>query len=199
MPICEGCGARVDEVHIQRRKERLDLAARYRPAAIKVLILDATPPVRAEDYFYLATKDRSTRSLAGRMYFDELAKCMGAARATETDEVATLGEFRNRGFALGYAVECPMENAGELHHALRRLAPTVVKRVQYSLQPNYVVPVSKGTKELIRLFGLVGWGDRLVLDKGGPFVDPYLGDPQRQAVFETSFGERVSKALASLA
>jgi hypothetical protein len=198
MPICEGCGMRVDDAHISRRKERLDLAARFRPATIKVLILDATPPVRTEDYFYLAAKDRSTRSVAGRMYFDELAKCMGTSRGAETDEAVTLGEFRSRGFALGYAVECPLENPGELHHALRRLAPTVVKRVQYSLQPTYVVPVSKGTKELIRLFGLVGWGDRLVLDKGGPFVDPYLGDPQRQAVFETSFGDRVNKALVAL-
>jgi len=189
---------RVDEAHIARRKGRLDLAARFRPASIKVLILDATPPVRSEDYFYLAAKDRSARSVAGRMYFDELAKCMGASRGQESDEVATLGEFRSRGFALGYAVECPLENPGELHHALRRLAPTVVKRVQYSLRPTYVVPVSKGTKELIRLFGLVGWGDRLVLDKDGPFVDPYLGDPQRQAVFETSFGDRVHKALAAL-
>jgi hypothetical protein len=51
---------------------------------------------------------------------------------------------------------------------------------------------------LIRLFGLIGWGDRLVLDKGGPFVDPYLGDPQRQAVFATSYGDRICKALGEL-
>jgi len=85
-----------------------------------------------------------------------------------------------------------------LLNALRRLAPTIVKRVQYLLQPTYIVPISKGTEELIRLFGLIGWGDRLVLDKGGPFVDPYLGDPERQAVFATSFGDRINKALAGL-
>jgi hypothetical protein len=95
-------------------------------------------------------------------------------------------------------VECPFENEGELHAALRRLAPTALKRVQYSLKPSYVVPLGTATKELIRLFGLIGWGDHLVLDNAGPFVDPYLGDPQKQMQFKTAFGERISKALAAL-
>jgi hypothetical protein len=197
MPICEGCGARVDEAHVQRRKDRLDLAARFRPTQIKVLILDSAPRGPEADYFYLAAKDRSVRSVAARMYFDELVKTMGNA-ITRIDEILCLNEFRKYGFFVSYAVECPIENRGELHNALRKLAPTIVKRVQYFLQPAYIVPISQATQELIRLFGLVGWGDRLVLDKGGPFVDPYLGDPERQAVFATSFGNRISKALAAL-
>jgi hypothetical protein len=95
-------------------------------------------------------------------------------------------------------VECPFESEGELHAALRRLAPTALKRVQYSLKPNYIVPINDPTKELIRLFGLIGWGDRLILDKAGPFVDPYLGDPQKQATFGTGFGDRINKALTAL-
>ena len=197
MAICEGCGARVDEAHVQRRKERLELAARFRPTKIKVLVLDSAPRGAAEDYFYRAVSDRTVRSVTGRMYFDELVKCMGT-KIAKIDEILSLNEFRNKGFFLNYGVECPIENKGELLNALRRLAPTIVKRVQYLLQPTYIVPISKGTEELIRLFGLIGWGDRLVLDKGGPFVDPYLGDPERQAVFATSFGDRISKALAAL-
>jgi hypothetical protein len=197
MPVCEGCGARVDEAHILRRKERLDLAARFRPLQIKVLLLNSAPPALEEDYFYRAAKDRSTRSVAARMYFDELVKCMGA-KTSAIDEILSLQEFRKRGFFLIHAVECPIENEGELHNAMRKLAPTIVKRVQYSFQPTYIVPISRPTQELIRLFGLIGWGDRLVLDKGGPFIDPYLGDPQRQAVFATSYGDRICKALGEL-
>ncbi len=113
-------------------------------------------------------------------------------------EEGILTEFRRKGYFLTYAVECPFDNEGELHAALRRLAPTALKRVQYSIKPSYVVPISTPTKELIHLFGLIGWGDRLVLDGAGPFVDPYLGDSRKQAQFGTAFGDRISKALAVL-
>lgn len=198
MPVCEGCGTRTDDLHIQRRAERIELAGRQRPAEIRVLFLDAAPPARAEDFFYQATKDRATRSVSARAYFDELVKAAGVGLASSAQEEAALADFRRRGFFLSYAVECPFESEGELHAALRRLAPTALKRVQYSLKPNYIVPLSEPTKELIRLFGLIGWGDRLILDKTGPFVDPYLGDPKKQATFGTGFGGRIGKALEAL-
>lgn len=198
MPVCEGCGTRTDDVHIQRRAERIELAARQRPVEIRVLFLDGAPPARAEDFFYQPAKDRSTRSLASRSYFDQLVKAAGVTAGTAAQEESALADFRRRGFFLSYAVECPFESEGELHAALRRLAPTALKRVQYSLKPNYIVPLGDATKELIRLFGLIGWGDRLILDKTAPFVDPYLGDPHKQATFGTGFGDRISKALAAL-
>ena len=147
---------------------------------------------------YQPAKDRSTRSLAWRNYFDQLVKAAGVTAGTAAQEESALADFRRRGFFLSYAVECPFESEGELHAALRRLAPTALKRVQYSLKPNYIVPLGDATKELIRLFGLIGWGDRLILDKTAPFVDPYLGDPQKQATFGTGLGDRISKALAAL-
>ncbi len=198
MPVCEGCGTRTDDAHIQKRAERIELALRQRPVEIRVLILDAAPPVRAEDFFYQPAKDRGTRSIASRVYFDELMKATGSLAAAVTQEEPALSDFRRRGFFLSYAVECPFESEGELHAALRRLAPTALKRVQYSLKPNYIVPINDPTKELIRLFGLIGWGDRLILDKAGPFVDPYLGDPQKQATFGTGFGDRINRALTAL-
>jgi hypothetical protein len=73
-----------------------------------------------------------------------------------------------------------------------------LKRIQEVYKPTYVVPLSQPTQELIRLFGLIGWGERLVLDKGGPFVDPYLGNPKRQAEMGTAFGEKIKKSLAAL-
>lgn len=198
MPVCEGCGTRADEAHIQSRAERIELASRYRPTQIKVLFLDAAPPLKREDFFYRSMKDRSGRSLASRMYFDEMVRAMGSPVNASLQEEASLGEFRRRGFFLSYAVECGFSNDAELQSGLRRLAPTALKRVQYSLQPNYIVPLGNATNELIRLFGLIGWGDRLILDKTGPFSDPYLGDPQKQAARGTAYGDRISKALVAL-
>lgn len=198
MPVCEGCGTRTDESHVQRRGRRHELAAKYRPASVKVLFLDGAPPARPEDYFYAATADRSIRSLSGRMYFDELVKCMSAGLPANTAEEMALAEFKKRRFFLAYAIECPFEDQPDPQGALRRFAPNAMKRVQSDYAPSYVVPLSASTAELIRLFGFIGWGDRLILSGGGPFVDPYLGDPKKQATFGTGYGERIKKVLATL-
>jgi hypothetical protein len=198
MPVCDACGARTDEDHVRRRVQRLELATRYRPVHIKILLLDGAPPARLEDFFYQAAKDRSTRSLASRMYFDELVKCAGISAGPDLREETALTDFQRRGFFLTSAVECPFEDQSDPGGALRRLAPTVMKRVQTSYNPSYVVPLSPPTRDLIRLFGLVGWGDRLVLNNGAPFSDPYLGDPKRQAEAGTAFGGRIKRLLAGL-
>lgn len=198
MPVCEGCGTRTDDAHVERRAQRLALAAKHRPASIKVLFLDGAPPPRPEDFFYAATQDRSVRSLSARMYFDELVKCTNAGLPANTAEGSALAEFKSRRFFLSYAVECPFEEQADPQGTLRRYAPNTMRRVQSDYQPSYVVPLSSSTVELIRLFGLVGWGDRLILNGGGPFVDPYLGDPKKQSTFGTGYGDRIKKLLAML-
>jgi hypothetical protein len=197
MAICEGCGTRADEAHIRRRAERAELAQKFRPAQFRVLFLDGAPPARIEDYFYHAAPDRSVRSVASRIYFDELLKCMVVPPSPGTREDSALADFKRNSFYLTYALECPFEEQTDPQTAMRRSAPSAVKRVQ-ALDPSYIVPISPPTQDLIRLFGLIGWGDRLVLNNGGPFVDPYLGDPQKQALYGTAFGERIRKILSVL-
>ena len=197
MAVCEGCGSRVDEAHLQRRTARSDLAKRFQPVRIRTLFLDGAPPPRLEDYFYNAAKDRATRSAVSRSYFDELLKATAAPTSLDIREESALGDFQRRGFFLFSALECPFEEQHDPASALRRAAPTAIKRVQ-SLDPSYIVPLTPPAQELIRLFGLIGWGDRLILSNGGPFVDPYLGDPQKQAMYGSAFGDRIRKLLAVL-
>jgi hypothetical protein len=196
MPICEGCGTRADEAHTRRRTQRAELSRRFRPAHLRVLFLDGAPPARIEDYFYHAAIDRSVRSVASRAYFDQLLKCLAVPPRPGTLEEAALADFQRGGFFLTSALECPFEEQTDPQNALRRSAPSAVKKVQ-ALDPSYIVPISPPTQELIRLFGLIGWGDRLVLHNGGPFVDPYLGDPAKQAIHATAFGEPIRKILAA--
>jgi hypothetical protein len=197
MPVCDGCGSTVDEAHIRRRIERLELATRFRPIHIQVLLLDAAPPARVEDYFYRAALDVSARSLASRMFFDELAKCAGHSASGELNEEVVLAEFQRRGFFLAYGVECPLEEVSDPEQALNRLGPTVVRRIQSSYKPKFVAPLGQSMAELIPLFELSGLSDRLILNGGGPFVDPFLGDPQNQAEFGTALGDRLTSALSS--
>jgi hypothetical protein len=198
LPACEGCGTRTDDAHIARRTERLEFASRFRPDRIRVLLLDGAPPFRLEDYFYRAAPNRADRALGARRYLDELMKSAGVSVSSDSKESSLLSEFQRKGFFVTYAVECPFEEQDDPKAGLRRLAPTVLKRVQSVFDPAYVVPISQPTSELIRLFGMVGWGDRLVLDNGLPFIDPYLADPKRHGGIGTSLGDRIKKALAHL-
>jgi hypothetical protein len=183
VPVCDGCGARVDEEHIRRRIERLEMATRFRPIHISVLLIDGAPPPRAEDFYYAVGADHSARSSAGQAYFEELAKLTGVAAGPHAESETVLAEFQRRGYFLTSAVECAVDGAEDLNAAVKRLAATVLRRVQTSYRPKHVALISAATCELIEPFRAAGWGDRLILDEGAPFaVD--------------SIGERLAGALA---
>ena len=171
MATCDGCGAQVDDAHIRQRIERLELATRFRPIHISVLLIDAAPTVRFEDYFYRATNDRSERSPASRTYFDELMKCADAAPGPGMSEEAALAEFQRHGFFLIGAVECAVGGERELANAIERAAPAVLRRVNVSYKPKSVALLSPHTQVLVPMFQGNGWGERLILDDGKPFAD----------------------------
>lgn len=185
MPVCDGCGRNVDEAHIRRRIERLEMATRFRPVHIGALLIDAAPPTNAQDFFYAVGRD-GARSAAGDTYFNALAKLTGT-RIGSADASAepVLTEFQRRGFFLTSAAECPVDDTRDLSAAVRRLAPTVLRRVQVSYKPKHVVLISEATSELIDAFRTGGWADRLILDGAAPFAAESIGD-------------RVSAALQSL-
>jgi hypothetical protein len=198
MSVCDGCGAEVTDEHVRQRIERLEFSSRFRPIRIQVLFIDAAPPTRPEDFFYRPVLDRSIRSVGSRMFFDEMARSVGIAPGPDLKEQAVLTEFQRRNYFLAYAIECPVEGHAEQEAAVRNLAPTIQKRVQSSYKPKYILPLSQPTTDLVSLFQLIGWADRVVLDKGGPFIDPFLGDPQNQAEFGTNLGDRLHQALSRL-
>jgi hypothetical protein len=183
MPLCDGCGAPVDESHVRSRIERLEQATRFRPIHIQALLLAAAPPLEPQDDFYRAPRSAS-RSAASQTFFDQLAKCIGRKPGDATEEESLLAEFQRRGFYLAYAVECPSESFAPLAAAITKLAPRVLLRVNTSYKPKFVVPISPALQPLIALFQANSWADRLILQNGAPFADP-------------SFGDSVSKALAS--
>jgi hypothetical protein len=184
MPICDGCLAEARDTHSRERIERLELATRFRPIHIQVLLIDAAPPARLEDFFYRAAKDRAVRSAESRIYFDRLTQSARAAPGSEIEEEAALADFQRRGLFLAYAVECPVEDWGELRKTVGHLAPTMVKRIRASYKPRHVALLGEPLEELIPVFEEAGFGDRLILDRAKPFA--------------ASFGERIARALTGL-
>jgi hypothetical protein len=184
MPICDGCGARVDDAHIRQRIERLELATRFRPVHISVLLIDAAPPARFEDYFYRAAANRSGRSSASRACFDALVQCASVAPDSHTamNEEAALAEFQRRGLFLIGAIECALENHPNPAHAIERAAPAILRRVNVSYKPKSIALLSPRTQPLVQMFQENGWASRLILDEGNPFADGPVDERLARAV-----------------
>lgn len=175
MPVCDGCGRSVDDAHVRERIARLELATRFRPVHIGVLLVDAAPPTRREDFFYAGPLN-GPRLTVGQSHFNELGKLASAAAgSTRASSESVLTEFQRRGFFLTSAVECPVDDSDELRNAVRRLAPTVLRRVQASYKPKHVALISEPTSELVETFRAAGWGERLILDDGAPFAFASIG------------------------
>ncbi|MFY9753644.1 MAG: hypothetical protein WBS18_12460 [Candidatus Acidiferrales bacterium] len=201
MPVCDGCGAQVSDAHIRDRIVRLELASRFRPFRIKFLLFAAAPPVADNDFVYRPAPDRANRSLPARMFFDELAIVAGVSRDSLADlnERDVLAAFQRQGIFLAYAVECPVPSPEELSTALDRLAPAAIRRIQKSYQPKHLIPIGAAMSPLLPLLEMSGLQDVLVLSDGGPFDDPFLGDPQNQAEFNSFLGDRIARSCAALA
>jgi hypothetical protein len=194
MPVCDGCGAQADGAHIRRRIERLELATRFRPIHIQVLLIDAAPPARPEDYFY-HTANREDRSTGSRNYFDEIVKCSGPTIGPEMSQESALAEFQHRGFYLAHVRECPAEAADVLSESLERLGPTILRRVEKSYKPKYIVLLSASLGKLIPQFERSEMRDRLILDQGKPFLSPLGNSATRRSVPAVSLSDRLNAAL----
>ena len=172
MPVCDGCGAQVDDAHIRQRIERLELATRYRPVHISVLLIDAAPPAHPADYFYRPAASPSDRSSAGREYFDALMSAAGVDAHAQPNEETALAEFQRRGFFLIGAIECALSNPLDAQNVIEHVAPTLLRRVKVSYKPKSIALLSVATQPLVAAFEQADWAARLILHDGKPFGDP---------------------------
>jgi hypothetical protein len=80
-------------------------------------------------------------------------------------------ELQHAGMFLVYAAECPLADGSNAAEAVRRAAPTVVKRVQLSYKPKSIVLFGPATAELIPALRDAGLGELLMLADGKPFAE----------------------------
>jgi hypothetical protein len=80
-------------------------------------------------------------------------------------------ELQRNGIYLVYAVECPLTAGADAGEAVGRVAPTLVKRVQFSYKPKSIVLFSAATASLIPSLRAAGLGEALVLSDGAPFAE----------------------------
>jgi hypothetical protein len=169
MRICDGCGAPADEAHIRRRIERLEMATRFRPIHIQVLLLSDAPPTRIEDYFYRPLREGESRSPGAKDFFVEVMKAAGIDADAAANGEAALADFQHRGFYLADAVECPVEAPAELNDRVTARASTLLKRIEFSYRPKHVVPLGAAVKALIPMLPSSSMGPRLQVASEMPF------------------------------
>ena len=167
MPVCDGCRAIVDDAHIRARIERLEMATRYRPIHIQVLLLDAAPFAGPTDFFYHEADDLRDRSAESRAYFDALIQCTGENLSRFSRKAEALAEFQKQGLFLANVVECAV--GANLDEALGQCAPSILKRIQFSYKPKYVALIAPALASIVRSLSQNSWADRLVLNAGAPF------------------------------
>ena len=161
MRICDGCGATADEAHIRQRIERLEMATRFRPIHIQVLLLGDAPPTRIEDYFYRPLREGESRSSGAQEFFAEVMKVAGIHGCAAANDEAALAELQHRGFYFADAVECPVPTPQELSGRITRATPTLLKRIEFSYRPKHVVPIGLAVKALTPLLQKSLIGNRL--------------------------------------
>jgi hypothetical protein len=80
-------------------------------------------------------------------------------------------ELQHAGIFLVYAVECPPADRSSATEAVRRAAPTLLKRVQFSYKPKSIVLFSAPTVDLVPSLQGAGFGEQLILSNGVPFAE----------------------------
>lgn len=199
---CDGCGAVAGPEHLRRRVERLELATRFRPIHMDTLILYPAPPQRVEDYFYRPARSREERTASSRAFFDGVLAAAGIKSDDGKSEETLLAEFQRAGIFITECCECPLEGAGISSADLAmRMAPSLLRRVQFSYKPKHMLVLSGELAPLVPVFRQAGLGENLLLREGKPIDIPAFTDPSETVRFRTGLsdllGNRRSRSSAA--
>lgn len=191
---CDGCGVVAAPKHLRSRVERLELATRFRPIHIDTLILYPAPPQRAEDYFYRPAQSREERSASSRAFFDAMLSAAGINLADAKSEEALLAEFQRAGFFLTECCECPVEDGGVSTKDLAvRMAPSLLRRVQFSYKPKHILVLSSELAPLIPLFRQAGLAENVLPREGKPLDIPVFTDSSAAVQFLADLSDALTK------
>jgi hypothetical protein len=186
--FCDGCGAAATPEHIRERLARLEVATRFRPIHIGALFLIPSPDAGFDFYDVSARPPGAREILLDALGIPAAAETTAAlsepsasgASATES----RLAEFQRRGFFFASVAECPLQDS-DAAQAVERLAPTLVKRIQFSYKPKSVVLLSDALSPLVPLLARAGQGIRVVPD-GQPLPWPRRGDRADDVAFRAA-------------
>ena len=156
--LCDSCGTRATPEHIRERMARLELATRFRPVHIGLLLIGAAPPAALENSLY--AWEQQAASSEAKQFIQGLIQILGIDPGIPA--AAQLTEFQRRGIYLAGLVECPLDTGFPREDLAAKYGPVLVKRVTYSYKPRQIAllaPVASGLGDFLRRAGLA---DKLI-------------------------------------
>jgi hypothetical protein len=196
---CDGCGIPAGADHLRRRTLRLELASRFRPVHIGILILFPAPPASMEQFPYFIAHGSSRPGPAN------LHATLLAAAGIAPPEIPAAGDalarLQRAGLFVACAVECPLEELG------RALTPAaladefgaeILLRITRSYKPRYIVPLGAQLIALPSILRSAGLSSQLLLDEGRPFDMPETPEAAAFPALRAVLAQTAPAAVARL-
>ena len=169
--LCDSCGQRASPEHIRMRLARLELATRYRPVHIALLLVCTAPPASIDDDLYAWGRQKASREAAE--YLEGLLQSVGIG--TDRSPVERLDEFQRKGIYLARLAECALAPDAKLEDVVSRLAGVLVKRITQSYKPARIALLAPVVPDLAETLREAGLGEKLIA--GGQGIEvPSPGD-----------------------
>ena len=168
--ICDGCGLPASPEHIAERLARLELATRFRPIHISLLLVALAPMSGPENDFYgppVSKEIFNSLMRSAGIFASPDASSPNATKSGGDSE--KLIEFQHKGYYVAYLSECPLPaDPGATEEAVSRLGANLVRRIRFNYKPKQIAFLGR---ELSLLVG--------VLEKAelGPILRFELGQP----------------------
>jgi hypothetical protein len=196
---CDGCGILAGDEHLRRRTLRLEMATRFRPVHIGVLLLTPAPPVSIQQFpYFLSASDEAFRQ--ARIAFQSTllaAAGIFAAEASAPDD--SLPRLQRAGIFMASAVECPLEELG------RALTPSnlaeaygaeIVIRITRSYKPRNVLLMGTLLEALPPVLLAAGLSPLILLDEGKPFEFPEAFESRAFGALRSAFAQSAAAGVA---
>jgi hypothetical protein len=184
---CDSCGVAAAPEHIRARLARLELASRYRPVHIGLLLICTAPPAAMDNDLY--AWERQKAGAEASQFIEGLFQSVGIG--AEKTPAERLAEFQRRGIYLARLIECPIGAGVRLENVTPKAAGVIVTRITQSYKPariGLLAPVAPGLAEALRGAGLA---DKLIAGGEGieiPAVGDARGIAQARKVLDSGTG-----------
>jgi len=180
--ICDGCGLPASPEHITERLARLELATRFRPIHISLLLVALAPMSGPENDFYgppVSKEIFNSLIRSARIFASPDASSPNATKSGGDSE--KLIEFQHKGYYVAYLSECPPPaDPGATKEAVSRLGANLVRRIRFNYKPKQIALLGRELSPLVGVLETAELGPILRFELGQPMpirdaVEPAAG------------------------
>ena len=186
----------MEAAHVRDRIARLELATKFRPLHIQVLLVAFAPSRSLADDFYWHDCAAASAHPSAPDFRRQVFEVAGVRELPSKNIEAALLEFQRLGFFLAHLHECPLDGPREPSEADSRLASSLALRVRHSYKPKQVVLLGSELQSAIPALRNAGLGN-LLANEGSTVPVPADTTPEAWSQFRELLAETLRKTRLS--